>query len=163
MTKSLEQYFIQFGHLDLPGIGSLKWSKQEAEWQDGVLYAPQEHILFDPIGDKPSKQCYNFLGDHLGCTSEQAALKLEQLIQQFKEQTVSNFELGSLGVIQKQADHYKWTTYYQSVDYYKNINVKVASYANNEIEEEASTSTKWWVWAISIAVIAIALILYKQL
>ena len=47
MIKSLEQYFIQFGHLDFPNVGSLKWYKKEANWQDGKLTAPVEEIVFD--------------------------------------------------------------------------------------------------------------------
>lgn len=163
MIKSLEQYFIQMGFLDLPGIGSIRLSKQEAEWQDSILHAPQETIIFDPIGNKPAKSFYIFIADLMGISSDQAAVKLDQLIKEFKETTVSTLELGSLGVLQKQADHYKWTSYYNGVDYYQNLSISTSE--NNTLFEDIENKNefKWAVGAIVLLIIALALIFYKQL
>ncbi len=164
MIKSLELYFIQNGYLDLPSIGSIKLSMQEAECQDNILHAPQETIVFDPNGDKPTKDFYNFIADRLDISVEQAAVKLDQLIQTFKSKTVATLEIGSLGVIQKQADHYKWTSFYQGVDYYQNLSLAAINTNHTLLDDFDNNNTNKWIkWALALFVLALTLIFYKQL
>ena len=164
MIQSLEQYFIQHGYLDLPGIGSIRLSKTEATWQDGILIAPQETILFDPIVNKPPKGLYIFIADLMGISTEQAAVKLDQLIHEFQEKTVSTLQIGSLGILHKQADNYSWISSFDGSEYYQNVSFNPVDNTNTFIAaQDSSKANKWIIWALILFVVAFSLILYKQI
>ena len=163
MKDSLEQYFIQHGYLDLPGIGTIRLSKTEATWEDDVLIAPKETILFDPILNKPSKRFYIYLADLLGISSEQAAVKLDQILQEFKEKTFSDFEIGSLGTLHKQADVYTWKSKYDASTYYNNVTIKPLNSSDSSIKQLDNNTNRWLIWALILLITALGLILYKQI
>jgi hypothetical protein len=164
MIQSLEQYFIQHGYLDLPSVGSIRLSKKEAIWQEGVLIAPTETIIFDPIVNKPSKGLYIFIADHMGISSEQAAVKLDQLIHEFNEKTVASLEIGALGILHKQADNYTWKSNFSGAEYYKDVSIQPVDSVKTQFEDvDTNKSNKWMVWAIVLFVVAVSLIFYKQI
>lgn len=163
MVKTLVQYFIQQDHLDLPGIGALKWVKQDAFWQNNELIAPVETIVLDAIEAKPAKQFYNFLADELAISTEQAGLKYDQFLQDFINGSSGQLVLGNLGTIHKQADSYEWTSNYDASLFYKNITVSRETVHDNDpyLETDNTNNDKWWIWALLFLIIAIGLIYNK--
>lgn len=163
MVNTLVQYFIQYDHLDLPGIGSLKWVKQDAFWQENQLVAPVENILFDPIDNKPSKQFYVFLADELSISTDQAVLKYEQFWNDFLEKDSTEMSLGNLGVIQKKENQFYWISNYDASSFYKNITLSQESIRQYEthLDSNGSPIDKWWIWALLITGFSFALICFK--
>jgi hypothetical protein len=164
MNNTLIQYFIKFGHLVLPEIGTLKWHKQEAYWESNTLIAPREQIVLEQVYEKPSKQFYGFLADDLGLSIEQATLQFEAYMNEFTNQTIASLNIGNLGTLHKNASQYSWNNLYNGENYYKNITPIAASVV---VEDPSQTATKkmsgWVIWTIVITLIAVSLILYKQL
>jgi hypothetical protein len=164
MNNTLILYFIKFGHLVLPEIGTLKWHKQEAYWESNTLIAPKEQIVLEQVYEKPSKQFYSFVADDLGLSIEQATLQFEAYLNEFTNQTIASLNIGNLGTLHKNASQYSWNNLYNGENYYKNITPVAASV---EVEEHSQASTKklnsWVIWTIVITLIAVSLILYKQL
>jgi hypothetical protein len=162
MIQSLVQYFIQNDHLDLPNVGSLKWSKQEAFWKDGILFAPKEQIIFDPIDNKPSKQFYNFLADNLGISTDQAIIKFEDFVSNFSNQTVAELVFGNLGTLCKNSSHITWNNSYDDSHYHKNLDLTHSLIQDNNTQvTNFRTNDKWWIWALIITTIATSLIIFK--
>jgi hypothetical protein len=163
MIKSLEQYFIQFGHLDFPNVGSLKWNKKEANWQDGKLSAPVEEIVFDLQVTKPSKVFYNFLAEALNISNEQAVIQYEHFLQEF----IVNDEplaIGNLGILNKHNNIFTWETKFDATNYYADINLGTISLSENDIDKSHNLKKDNWIlWAIFLLVIATVAILLKHL
>ena len=163
MTKSLVQYFIKNGHLDLPNIGVLRWSKQESVWLNNQLSAPKETIVLDTIAANPTKYFYSFLAEDCGLSVEQAIVKFEAFILDFTSKKIASLNMGSLGTLLKNEEVISWNNLYNAEIYYKDLNINHS--AGTDIENEPSFDTNkdyWWVWSILIASIATALIFYKQ-
>jgi hypothetical protein len=163
MTKSLVQYFIKNGHLDLPTIGVLRWSKQESVWQNNQLTAPKETIILDRIVANPTKHFYSFLAEDLGLSIEQAHVQFENYIADFTSKKIASLNIGSLGTLLKNEEEVSWNNLYNADIYYKDITINPS--INSDIVNELPIETKkdyWWVWTILIAFIALALIFYKQ-
>ncbi len=162
MIKHLVQYFIQNDHLDLPGVGAIKWSKQEAFWKEGVLIAPKEQIVFDPISSKPSKQFYNFLADELGISTDQAMLKFESFVENFTSQTISDLVLGNIGTLHKNASKITWESNFDDKAYYKDLDLSSTAQSQFIANQNAGLyNDKWWIWSLLIALLAAGLIVYK--
>ncbi len=162
MINSLIQYFIKNGHLDMPGIGTLKLYREEAFWENNILVAPKEKIVLDPISNKPSKSFFIFLADDLGVSIEQANLQFESFINQFVTQTIASLTIGNLGTLHKNASQISWNNLYNSEYYFKNIALSLADTIDNNANEFAvEKKVSWWVWAIVITVTSLALIFYK--
>lgn len=161
MIQILVQYFILNGHLDLVNIGSLKWVKKEAFWQDDTLVAPAEEIVFDSVFNKPSRFFYNYLADELGISTDQAALKFDEFMNSITSENTTEVQFGNLGTIKKDNNTYSWTSNYNSTTYYKDLQVPKSSSYNNE--QAIVKSNKWGIWALVLFLMALALILFKQL
>jgi hypothetical protein len=164
MNNTLIQYFIKFGHLELPEIGTLKWHKQEAYWESNTLIAPKEQIVLEQVYVKPSKQFYSFVADDLGLSIEQATLQFEAYLNEFTNQTIASLNIGNLGTLHKNASKYSWNNLYNGDDYYKNI-IPVAAtvMVTDEAKETVKKLNTWIIWTVVIIIIAVVLILYKQL
>ena len=163
MTKSLVQFFIKNGHLDLPNIGVLRWSKQESVWLNNQLSAPKETIVLDNITANPTKHFYSFLAEDLGISVEQASVQFEAYLLDFTSKKIASLNIGSLGTLLKNEEVISWNNLYNAEIYYKDLNISHS--AGTDIDNELSSETSkdyWWVWSILIASIAIALIIYKQ-
>ena len=65
MIPSLIPYFIQFGQLQIPGLGKLNFVQKEAVLQDGILSAPHETIQLENNEEAPTIHFYQFLANHL--------------------------------------------------------------------------------------------------
>lgn len=163
MTKSLVQYFIKNGHLDLPNIGVLRWSKQESVWLNNQLSAPKETIVLDPIASNPTKHFLSFLAEDLGLSVEQASVQFETYILYFTNKKIASLNIGSLGTLLKNEEVISWNNLYNAEIYYKDLNISHSADTDLENETVAEVNRDyWWVWSILIASIAMALIIYKQ-
>ena len=164
MNNTLIQYFIKFGHLVLPEIGTLKWHKQEAYWESNTLIAPKEQIVLEQVYEKPAKQFYSFVSDDLGISIEQATIQFEAYLNEFTNQTIASLNIGNLGTLHKNASQYSWNNLYNGDNYYKNITPVAASVVLDDFSKETTkNSNAWIVWTILISIISVSLILYKQL
>ncbi len=164
MINSLVQYFIKNGHLELPGIGSLKWLKQESYWENNMLVAPKELITLDPISNKPEVAFFIHLSDDLGISVDQAEIQFDEFLNSFKSQTIASLTFGNLGTLHKNAANISWNNLYYSESYFKFNEPTIVSNDSNDLDDVYSSSIKSWVlWAITIAIVSIILIVYKQL
>ncbi len=156
------KYFIRFGQLDIPSVGQLKLLKKEAELIDGVLKSPSEFIEFETNAGTPSKQFYQFLGNALDISADQAAIQYDQSWES-KFENDQKVMIGNLGFIFKNEGRYTFESLFNSSQYYKDI--EVGNLPNSEIFETeltAQKNDKWAIWAITLAVIALLAILLKQ-
>ena len=164
MITSLQQYFLRFGQIDFPGLGTLKWEKKEAQWVDGTLHAPIEHIIFDPQPTtKASKAFYNFLSESLDISNEQANIQLEAFIDDFKQDTKANITLGNFGVLSHDQASYNWECTYISNIYFKDIQLGNAISAPTLDQDAPIQKDQWIMWTIVLAAIAAISILYKHI
>jgi hypothetical protein len=156
------KYFIRFGQLDIPSVGQLKLLKKEAEFLEGILKSPSEIIEFEVSSGVPSKHFYQFLGNALDISADQAAIQYEQNWKN-KFENETKVMIGNLGVIAKNEEQYTWESHYKSNQFYSDI--EVGNLPNSEIFEmelTAQKNDKWAIWAIALAIFAILAILFKQ-
>ncbi len=163
MNNSLIQYFIKFGHLVLPEIGTLKWQKQEAYWESNTLIAPKEQIVLESVYENPSKQFYTFVAEDLGLSIEQATIQFDIYLKEFTNQAIASLNIGNLGTLHKNASQYSWNNLYNGENYFKNITPVAAPIVKEKDSKVSSNkSSIWIIWTLIITSIAIILILYKQ-
>ncbi len=162
MIHHIVTYFIRFGQLDIPSIGNLKLSKKEAEWEEGILMAPKEMIHFEKGDSTPTKHFYQYLANALDISVEQAAIQYEQIWKTQLEQD-RILALGNLGVLSKEGDSFQWKSYFDSTQYFNNIDLSsLPNSVSYEEEEAIQRKDKWYIWAIVLTVVAIIAILCKQ-
>ena len=161
MKTILEQYFIEFGQLDLLSFGSLKWQKKEASFTDNSIDPPKESILFEPISSNPSKHFYIYLADALSISTEQAAIQYEQFIQNLFDGHQEDISLESLGSFHFVNGILNWQSHFISNSYFSEVYFDKVS--NELINEQASEDSKdnWGLFASIIAIISLLAILYK--
>lgn len=155
------KYFIRFGQLDIPSVGQLKLLKKEAELIDGVLKSPSEFIELELNTGIPSKQFYQFIGNALDISADQAAIQYAQSWES-KFDNDQKVMIGNLGIISKNDGNYTFESHFNSSQFYKDIEVGILP--NSEIFETEFTAQKndqWAIWAIALAVIALLAILFK--
>ena len=100
MIQPLVQYFIKNGHLDLPTIGILKWSRQSSHWEQDKFIAPKEFIVLELAEVSPNKHFYTFLSDELNISVEQANVQFENFIWGFKfEPSLNPIETFKQGTV----------------------------------------------------------------
>jgi hypothetical protein len=156
------KYFIRFGQLDIPSVGQLKLLKKEAELIDGVLKAPSEFIEFELNTGVASKQFYQYLGNALDISADQAAIQYEQSWES-KFENDHKVMIGNLGVISKTEGTYTWESHFNTSQFYKDIEVgNLPNSETFETELTAQKNDKWAIWAIALAVIDLLAILLKQ-
>jgi len=161
MINILVQYLIKNGHLDLPSIGTLKCIKQESYWQNNNFIAPKESIEFESINVVPTKHFYSFLADELNISLEQATLKLEQFIFDFKSQNNSKLVFLNFGYLQYNDYLCTWHNIYDTNIYFKNLKLEVAE-VNHQIDNNTNTiKDLWWIWALLFFILSASLIAYK--
>lgn len=161
MKTILEQYFIEFGQLDLLSFGSLKWQKKEASYSDNRIEPPKESILFEPISSNPSKHFYIYLADALSISSEQAAIQYEQFIQYIFDGHQEEIAFESLGSFVFVNGILNWQSHFVSNAFYSDVYFEKVS--NEIINEQASEDSKdnWGLFASIIAILSLLAILFK--
>lgn len=161
MKTILEQYFIEFGQIDLLSFGSLKWQKKEASFSDNGIDAPKESIQFEPISSSPSKHFYIYLADALSISSDQAAIQYEQFIQDLFDGHQEEITLESLGSFHFVNGILQWNSHFISNAYYTEVYFNKVS--NEPIQEVNSEDSKdnWGLYASIIAILSLLAVLYK--
>ncbi len=161
MKTILEQYFIEFGQIDLLSFGSLKWQKKEASFSDNGIDAPKESIQFEPISSSPSKHFYIYLADALSISSDQAAIQYEQFIQDLFDGHQEEITLESLGSFHFVNGILQWNSHFISNAYYTEVYFnKVSNEPIHEVNSEDSKDN-WGLYASIIAILSLLAVLYK--
>jgi hypothetical protein len=163
MKNTLVQYFIQFGTISLPGIGSLKLTKNESFWDNGKLVAPNEHILFEHRINEENNHLIQFIANDLGLTFEDANKQFDEYLNIFLIQQVTTLEFGNLGSFHKNGSKINWNSYYKAEQYYKNVTPKVFASQNEQaIKTDVQFNRHLITWTIIIIILSSLLIFYKN-
>jgi hypothetical protein len=160
MKNTIEKYFIAFGYLSLPNIGTIKLEKTDAILENGIWNSPKETIVFETINEQPSKHFYTYLADALSISNDQAILKYEQFIQDLINN--GNFQLGSLGLFQFNNQSVLFTPHYNHANYFDSIDIETVKNTDGNNNQIHSNKDNWYLWAIVIAVLATIAILIKN-
>ena len=164
MNNTLVQYFIKYGHLVLPGIGILKWDKQEAYWENNKLIAPKEQIILEPIFEKPIDSFFAFISEDLGISKDQAHLHFDEYMDDFTCRTIASLNIGNLGTLHKNASQYSWNNLYNSVSYYRDISPNMVELNTESLSNEKPIKVEAWILSAGIIfIIAVTLIIFKFL
>lgn len=161
MKAILEQYFIEQGQLDLLSWGCLKSQKKQASFMNNGIEAPIESIQFEPIASIPSKHFYAYLADHLGISTEQAAIQYEQFIQSLFDGHQEQVQLESLGNFVFKNGILNWESHFMSRQYYADVQLNKL---NNETEIDNTTDEdkeNWILMASIIGILSLLAILFK--
>jgi hypothetical protein len=162
MIQTLVQYFIKNGHLDLPSIGILKWSKQASYWENNKFIAPKEFIDLEITDVIATKHFFNFLSEELNVSVEQANLQYEAFIQKFLSQPITSLNFGNLGTLHKNQNEISWNNLYNADVYYQDLEMNIVPVFEEQTENNYRKKDYWWIWALVLVAIAAALIFYKQ-
>ena len=163
MINLLVQYFIKNGHISLPGIGSLKITKNESYWDDGKLIAPNEYIQLDHKNFEQINNLINYIADELDVTQAEANNQFNKFLEQILSQQIASLNFGNLGTFYKNGANITWNGIYKSDDYFNNITPDL--YYPEEEDSKSSTQNdySWLIWSLLIFIISIALIFYKNI
>lgn len=162
MIPSLIPYFIQFGQLQIPGLGKLHFVQKEAILQDGILLPPQESIQLENNEEAPSIHFYQFLAHSLELTMDQVIKEYHQF---WKEQLSQqqDFDFGSFGKFQCHNKAYHWKSQFETSAYYNNIEVgSLPLVLPEETTEEEVQKDRWWIGAIILFLIGLLAIVIKS-
>ncbi len=160
MKNTIEKYFIAFGYLSLPNIGTIKLIKKDAILENGIWQAPDENILFETIYDVPSKHFYTYIADALSISNDHAILKYEQLLNDFVVN--QKFELNGLGSFQIEAEHVLFNSHYNASNYFESISIESVKNINGNNNQIQIRKGDWFIWAFVITFLAIIAILIKN-
>jgi hypothetical protein len=163
MLLTLEKYFLEYGHLIIPGIGQLSFVQKDASHSNGQFYPPNEIIQFEYLeasNTKPSKLFYIYLSDQLDCSVEQAMIDYSNF---FQKQLISNntIELGNLGQLKLENSVYTYHSNFNSNNYYQDLNYDKVLTENQNENNFNTSNNKWWILPLIIGVFAIIAILFK--
>ena len=162
MINTLVQYFIQFGTISLPGIGSLKLTKNESFWDKGKLVAPKEHILFEHRINEENNHLIQFIANDLGVSFEDANAQFSLYLNSIFIQQVTTLEFGNLGSFHKNGSKIIWISYYKAEQYYKNVTPKIFVSQNDQtIKTEVPFNRHLTTWTIVIIILSLLLIFTK--
>lgn len=162
MQKIIEQYFIEFGQVDLLTVGQLKLQQQDAIFESELIKKPQEHILFEPINAMPSKHFYLYLAKSLDLTYEKAVTDFEIFIQDnFYNNSVS-FNSPILGRFEKEDTQFNWYANYNSTSYYTDLHFeKLTSSSDTSVSSNDIVKDDWWIYVIIIFLMSFTAIVFK--
>jgi hypothetical protein len=161
MKQILEQYFIEFGQLDLLSWGSLKYQIIESTEDGETLTMPVESLDYDSAASLPNKHFYSYLADALSISHEQAIIQFEQFIAQSFDSTNSNFELSSLGVFKMENDKIEWHSYFKSSQYFTDLEFHKQTNHTPDSEGKVQSKENWWIAATIILIVSLTAILFK--
>ena len=162
MKQALEHYFITYGHLELPSLGSLKLVKTDAAVNEEHIWTtPSYTIKFENIEVVNNKHLIIYLAENLNISTEQTAVQLESFINEIKLSAEEPFLFGSLGFFKKINTVLEFHSIFNSNTYFETISYQPVS--NNEYTETTITEKKsnWILWSCIIFIISIIAIVYK--
>jgi nucleoid DNA-binding protein len=162
MISSLIPYFIQFGHIQIPGLGKLQFVKKDAVFHDHVLLAPQESIELLMNEEAPTTHFYQFLAHSLELTMDQVIKDYHQF---WKDQLGQHqdIQFGSFGKFQCHNKKYQWQSHFDTKTYFNDIELgTLPILPPEEIMEVEIKKDRWWMAAIFLFVIGILAIIFKS-
>jgi hypothetical protein len=160
---TLEKYFLNHGHLIIPGIGHLRFDQKDATSSNGQFISPTETIQFDSLDSdqtKPSKLFYIFLSDHLDCSVEQAMIDYANFIQN-QINTNQLIDLGNLGQLKLNNGIFTYYSNFNSKDYFQDFRFDKVLIENQNENNFTATNKRWWIFPLIIAIVAIIAIILK--
>jgi hypothetical protein len=107
------------------------------------------------------KAFYHYLSEALNISFEQANLQFDEFINQFKTQKIASLNLGHLGTLHKNDSIFSWNNLYNANMYYKDVEIEIGSFVQEQPTESFLAKDYWWLWAIGFILIAAVLIIYK--
>lgn len=162
MKNILEQYFIEFGQIDLLSFGCIKLQKKEASFLNDGIKEPKITIQFEPISSTPSKHFYMYLAESLSISLDQAAIQYEQFIQNLFDGQQERIEIESLGYFIFNNGVLNWNSSFSSSNYFAPVNFeKISSedMLDNVVEDDEKDN--WVLFASIIAILSLVAILFK--
>lgn len=162
MKNILEQYFIEFGQIDLLSFGCLKLQKKEASFVDDGIKEPKITIHFEPLASAPSKHFYMYIAEALSISIDQAAIQYEQFLQNLFDCHQEKIELESLGYFIFNNGVLNWNSSFSSSTYFTPVNFeKISSedMLDNLVEDDEKDN--WVLFASIIAILSLIAILFK--
>jgi hypothetical protein len=162
MIPSLIPYFIQFGQLQIPGLGKLHFVHKEAVIQDGILLAPQESIQLENNEEAPTIHFYQFLAHSLELTMDQVIKDYHQFWKDLLSQ-YQDFDFGSFGKFHCHNKMYQWQSQLDTNTYYINIEIgSLPIVLPEEILEEDIKKDRWWIGAMILLILGLLAIVFKS-
>jgi nucleoid DNA-binding protein len=162
MIPSLIPYFIQFGQLQIPGLGKLLFVQKEAVLQDGILLAPHETIQLENNEEAPTIHFYQFLAHSLELTMDQVIKEYHQF---WKDQLSQHqdFEFGTFGKFHCHNKSYQWQSQFETSNFYNNIEIGILpTISQEETMEIDIPKDRWWIGAIILFLLGILAIVFKS-
>jgi len=163
MLPILENFFLAYGQLVLPGIGLLNLTQTDSIHSNGAFHPPIHQIIFDALIEpttKPSKLFYIYLSDHLDCTIEQAIIDYTAFFT--NQLAVSNkIDLGNLGQLTISNEAYTFKSNFDSAHYFQTIQLEKVQLEDQSQNNFNTRSKQWWILPLIIAIIAILAIFLK--
>ena len=162
MISSLIPYFIQFGQLQIPGLGKLHFVQKEAVLQDGILLPPQESIQLQYNDDAPTIHFYQFLAHSLELTMDQVIKEYHQF---WKDQLgqQQDIDFGSFGKFHCHNKVFQWKSQFETSTYYNNIELgSLPLIFPEETTEEEMQKDRWWIGALLLLLMGLLAIVIKS-
>ena len=162
MQNILEQYFIEFGQLDLLHIGQLKFQQSESVVDGGILLKPSEAIVYEATHAIPSKHCYQYIAVMLDISYEQAVIQFEQFIHSNFNDENKEFAWPSIGKLIKMDTAYIWQSNFISSQYFTDLHFEKMPISNtSQNTSPVEKKEQWWIAAIVITLLCSIAILIK--
>ncbi len=162
MIPSLIPYFIQFGQLQIPGLGRLHFVHKEAVLQDGILLAPHESIQLENNEEAPTIHFYQYLAHSLELTMDQVIKEYHQF---WKDQLSQQQDIyfGSFGKFHCHNKSYQWQSQFETSSYYNNIEIgSLPIILPEETIEVEIPKDRWWIGAIILFILGLLAIAFKS-
>ena len=162
MIPSLIPYFIQFGQLQIPGLGKLLFVQKEAVLQDGILLAPHETIQLENNEEAPTIHFYQFLAHSLELTMDQVIKEYHQF---WKDQLSQqqDFDFGAFGKFHCHNKSYQWQSQFETSSYYNNIEIgSLPIILPEETIEVEIQKDRWWIGAVILFISGLLAIVFKS-
>lgn len=162
MIPSLIPYFIQFGQLQIPGLGRLHFVHKGAVLQEGILLAPQESIQLENNEEAPTIHFYQYLAHSLELTMDQVIKEYHQF---WKDQLSQQQDIyfGSFGKFHCHNKSYQWQSQFETSSYYNNIEIgSLPIILPEETIEVEIQKDRWWIRAIILFILGLLAIAFKS-
>ena len=165
MKEQIATSLFQNKTCTLPGIGvlSLKIRSAESDFIQTAIRAPQQDIVFTPIGNDPIYNEFSAISFLLKNELDQNGILMLDGVGQIKKGSNGELEFTSINIDPAflpdvRAERVVRTDVEHSIlvgDKETNSVVMTEFYS-----EKLVVKSKWWIWAASLAVISIAAISY---
>ncbi len=177
MLNELYHYLILNKIAAIPGVGNFAITSKPAHIDSGIIYPPQQQLLFQQGTALTDKKFYTFLAEQIKISEVDAVRKFQDFAYQLRKDIQSNsqVELSGLGIFKKEATgELAFESTLSLHQFFPTIklnelaeSVLPTPHSNQEIEEhgievypedEVVKKDRWWIWALILTIIALAAI-----